>query len=307
MSTPRVGFLGPVGTFTHEALRTQADLLAGTIVEYPTIGDALGAVTAGEVDLAVVPLENAIEGTVSATVDGLIFENSLLVEREIVLPIQLHLMTSPGVALGDVTEVWSYSHALAQCRTFLQQSLPGVPTKISASTADAARIVAETGGSLAAVAPAIAAEIYGLEIVATDIEDHEGNATRFVVVGRETIPAPTGHDRTTIVCFQDADRPGSLYGILGRFAARDINLTKLESRPTKRGLGEYCFVVEFEGHIAEDVIADCLTDLQTHLTRVKFLGSYPVTGEEAAIRREDVTVARAASDEWMTELRRNIR
>ena len=307
MSTPRVGFLGPVGTFTHEALRTQADLVAGTIVEYPTIGDALGAVTAGEVDLAVVPLENAIEGTVSATVDGLIFENSLLIEREIVLPIQLHLMTSPGVALGDVTDVWSYSHALAQCRTFLQQSLPGVPTKISASTADAARIVAETGGSLAAVAPAIAAEIYGLEIVATDIEDHEGNATRFVVVGRETIPAPTGHDRTTIVCFQDADRPGSLYGILGRFAARDINLTKLESRPTKRGLGEYCFVVEFEGHIAEDVIADCLTDLQTHLTRVKFLGSYPVTGEEAAIRREDVTVARAASDEWMTELRRNIR
>jgi prephenate dehydratase len=307
MSTPRVGFLGPVGTFTHEALRTQPDLVAGTIVEYPTIGDALGAVTAGEVDQAVVPLENAIEGTVSATVDGLIFENSLLIEREIVLPIQLHLMTLPGVALGDVTEVWSYSHALAQCRTFLQQSLPGVPTKISASTADAARVVAETGGSLAAVAPAIAAEIYGLEIVATDIEDHEGNATRFVVVGRETIPAPTGHDRTTIVCFQDADRPGSLYGILGRFAARDINFTKLESRPTKRGLGEYCFVVEFEGHIAEDVIADCLTDLQTHLTRVKFLGSYPVTGEEAAIRREDVTVARAASDEWMTELRRNIR
>ena len=289
MSTPRVGFLGPVGTFTHEALRTQADLVAGTITEYPTIGDALSAVTAGEVDLAVVPLENAIEGTVSATVDGLIFENNLLIEREIVLPIQLHLMTSPGVALGDVTEVWSYSHALAQCRTFLQQSLPGVPTKISASTADAARIVAETGGSIAAVAPAIAAEIYGLEIVSTDIEDHEGNATRFVVVGRETIPAATGHDRTTIVCFQDADRPGSLYGILGRFAARDINLTKLESRPTKRGLGEYCFVVEFEGHIADDVIADCLTDLQTHLTRVKFLGSYPVTGEEAAIRREDVT------------------
>lgn len=307
MSTPRVGFLGPVGTFTHEALRTQADLIAGTIVEYPTIGDALAAVTRGEVDLAVVPLENAIEGTVSATVDGLIFENSLLIEREIVLPIQLHLMTTPGVVLGDVTEVWSYSHALAQCRTFLQQSLPGIPTKISASTADAARSVAETGGSLAAVAPAIAAEIYGLEIVATDIEDHAGNATRFVVVGRETIPAPTGHDRTTIVCFQDADRPGSLYGILGRFAARDINLTKLESRPTKRGLGDYCFVVEFEGHIAEDVIADCLTDLQTHLTRVKFLGSYPVTGEEAASRREDVSVARAASDEWMTELRRNIR
>ena len=307
MSTPRVGFLGPIGTFTHEALRSQDDLLAGEIVAYPTIGEALHAVNSGDVDVAVVPLENAIEGTVSATVDGLIFENELLITREIVLPIQLHLMAPAGVALTDVTEVWSYSHALAQCRTFLQQSLPGVPTKISASTADAARIVSEVTGTLAAVAPAIAAEIYGLAIVATDVEDHDGNATRFVVVGRSTIPAPTGHDRTTIVSFQDADRPASLYGILGRFAARDINLTKLESRPTKRGLGDYCFVIEFEGHIAEDVIADCLTDLQTHLTRVKFLGSYPVTGEEAAVRREDVTAARAASDEWMAQLRRHIK
>ena len=124
MSALRVGFLGPVGTFTHEALRTQTDLVSGNIVEYPTIGDALGAVTSGAINLAVLPLENAIEGTVSATVDGLIFDNSLLIEREIVLPIQLHLMTTPGVALGEITEVWSYSHALAQCRSFLQQSLP---------------------------------------------------------------------------------------------------------------------------------------------------------------------------------------
>lgn len=306
MKTTRVGFLGPVGTFTHEALRSQTDLLRADAIAYATIGEALSAVTSGEVDVAVVPLENAIEGTVSATVDSLIFDNDLLIEREMVLPIQLHLMARAGVGLGDLTEVWSYSHALAQCRSFLQSNLASVPTKISASTADAARIVSESSVSAGAVAPAVAAEIYGLSIIATDVEDHDGNATRFVVVGRGAVPAPTGHDRTTIVCFQDADRPGSLYGILGRFAARDINLTKLESRPTKRGLGEYCFVIEFEGHIADDVIADCLVDLQAHLTRVKFLGSYPVTGEEAASRREDVSVARAAADEWMTSLRSRI-
>ncbi|MDE3223346.1 MAG: ACT domain-containing protein, partial [Acidobacteriota bacterium] len=132
------------------------------------------------------------------------------------------------------------------------------------------------------------------------------NATRFVVVGREQVAAPTGHDRTSIVCFQDADRPGSLYGILGRFAARDINLTKLESRPTKRGLGDYCFVIEFEGHVADDVVADCLVDLQAHLARVKFLGSYPVVGAGAVDRRAEVADARASAASWMGEIRARI-
>ena len=120
-----------------------------------------------------------------------------------------------------------------------------------------------------------------------------------MLVGRDAVAAPTGHDRTTIVCFQDADRPGSLYAILGRFAARDINLTKLESRPTKRGLGDYCFVIEFEGHVADDVVADCLADLQAHLARVKFLGSYPVTGQGATDRRTEVVEARKSADEWI--------
>jgi prephenate dehydratase len=127
------------------------------------------------------------------------------------------------------------------------------------------------------------------------------------VVGRDTISPATGHDRTTIVCFQDADRPGSLYGILGRFAARDINLTKLESRPTKRGLGDYCFVIEFEGHVADDVVADCLSDLQAHLARVKFLGSYPVTGEGAVDRRADIADARKAASKWIDDIRSRVR
>jgi prephenate dehydratase len=120
------------------------------------------------------------------------------------------------------------------------------------------------------------------------------------------VAAPTGHDRTTIVCFQDADRPGSLYAILGRFAARDLNLTKLESRPTKRGLGDYCFVIEFEGHVADDLVADCLADLQAHLSHVKFLGSYPVTGEEARGIRAEVAIARQGARDWVQGIRRRI-
>jgi prephenate dehydratase len=146
-----------------------------------------------------------------------------------------------------------------------------------------------------------------LVVAASDIEDHPDNSTRFVLVGREEVAAATGHDRTTIVCFQDADRPGSLYAILGRFAARDVNLTKLESRPTKRGLGDYCFVIEFEGHVDDDVVADCLADLQAHLARVKFLGSYPVTGEGSSDRRDEVSQARQSAAAWIEAIRARVR
>ncbi len=270
-----------------------------------TIADLLGAVADASLDQGLVPIENAIEGTVSATIDGLVFGHDLVIEREIVIPIRLHLLARPGVSLAEVTRVRSYVHALAQCRGFLQSL--DVAIDQSTSTSQAAREVSESGEPWAAVASKMAGELFGLVPLASDIEDHPGNATRFVLVGRDVVAAPTGHDRTTIVCFQDADRPGSLYGILGRFAALDINLTKLESRPTKRGLGDYCFVIEFEGHVADDVVADCLADLQSHLARVKFLGSYPVTGAEASERREEVALARRAAQRWITEIRSRIR
>jgi prephenate dehydratase len=249
-----------------------------------TLADLLASVADSSLDQGLVPLENAIEGTVSATIDGLVFDHELVIVREIVIPIRLHLLARPGVSIDDLTGVRSYVHALAQCRGYLHGL--EVPIEQTSST--------------------LAGELFGLVTLATDIEDHPDNATRFVVVGRDVVAAPTGHDRTTIVCFQDADRPGSLYGILGRFAARDINLTKLESRPTKRGLGDYCFVIEFEGHVADDVVADCLADLQAHLARVKFLGSYPVTGLAATDRREEVAEARRSADQWITEIRSRI-
>ncbi|HUV57904.1 MAG TPA: prephenate dehydratase [Acidimicrobiales bacterium] len=302
MAQARVGYLGPEGSFSHEAVSTMFDVEP---VACDTIADLLGAVADASLDQGLVPIENAIEGTVSATIDGLVFDHDLVIEREIVIPIRLHLLARPGTSLAEVTSVRSYVHALAQCRGFLQSL--DVSIDQTTSTSQAAREVSESSEPWAAVASTMAGELFGLVPLASDIEDHPGNATRFVLVGRDVVAAPTGHDRTTIVCFQDADRPGSLYGILGRFAARDINLTKLESRPTKRGLGDYCFVIEFEGHVADDVVADCLADLQSHLARVKFLGSYPVTGAEASERREEVALARSAAQRWIMEIRSRIR
>ena len=275
-------------------------------VASPSLGDLLSDVASGALAHGLVPLENAIEGTVSATIDGLVFDHELFIEREIVLPIRLHLLARRVTALRDVTTVLSYGHALAQCRNFLH-AMAGVVTEQTTSTSEAARRVATSDEPWAAVGSALAGELFGLASLAGEIEDHPGNATRFVLVGRDAIAPPTGHDRTTIACFQDADRPGSLYAILGRFAARDINLTKLESRPTKRGLGDYCFVIEFEGHVADDVVADALADLQAHLARVKFLGSYPVTGEGATDRRASVDAARQSAAAWIRDIRGRIR
>jgi prephenate dehydratase len=301
MELDRVGYLGPEGSFSHQAVNSLADV---DPVGYPSIEDLLGAVAMGELDQALVPIENSLEGTVSATIDGLVFNYDLIILQEIVLPIHLHLLARSGVALEDVKSVRSYVHALAQVRSFVHER--GLETVQTTSTSQAALDVAESSEPWGAVGSALAGELFGLKVVAADIEDHPDNVTRFVLVGRDVVAAPTGHDRTTIVCFQDADRPGSLYAILGRFAARDINLTKLESRPTKQALGDYCFVIEFEGHVADDVVADCLADLQAHLARVKFLGSYPVTGEGASDRREEVAEARRSADRWIETIRTRI-
>jgi prephenate dehydratase len=301
MAQTTVGFLGPEGSFSHEAVTS---LLGVEPVACTSLEDLLGAVAEGSLDQALVPLENALEGTVAATIDGLVFDHELTIIQEIVLPIHLHLLARPGITLDQVTNVRSYVHALAQVRTFLHQH--GLSSEQTTSTSRAAKDVAASREPWAAVGSALAGELFGLAVIAPDIEDHPGNATRFVLVARDIVAAPTGHDRTTIVCFQDADRPGSLYAILGRFAARDINLTKLESRPTKRGLGDYCFVIEFEGHVADDVVADCLGDLQAHMARVKFLGSYPVTGEGARNRRDEVAEARNSAKKWIDSLRAKV-
>jgi prephenate dehydratase len=305
----RVAYFGPAGTFTEEALLTQADLAAGERAPYLAVPEVLAAVERGQADGGVVPIENMIEGSVSVTLDTLAFDSELLIQREIDLPVSLNLCARPGVTLADVRTVVSFPHAVAQCRGWMAKKIPNAEPRASHSTSDAAREVSRSKRTdLAAICNALAAQIYGLDVLASEIEDHPENQTRFVLVGRG-VPAPTGHDKTSIVCFQRADRPGSLLSILQEFAARAINLTKLESRPTKRGLGDYCFFIDCEGHIADEVVADALRNLAAKQAEVKFLGSYPVGGPAdvgVARRRAAGRAWRHAAD-WVESLRTQIR
>jgi prephenate dehydratase len=303
----RVGYLGPPGTFSEQALLTQPDLAAAELVDLPTITDVVEAVTAGDVDLGVVPLENAIEGAVNVSLDVLAFEAELYIQREIVIAVQMNLLGVPGASISDIQRVVSIPVATAQCRGFLHKELPNAVHVASNSTAEAAQQVARDGDrTTAAIANALAATLFGLEVLAEDVEDHPENETRFAVVGRDRVAAPTGHDKTSIVVFQKADQPGSLLSILQEFAARAINLTNLHSRPTKKALGDYCFFIDLEGHVADELVADCLRDLKSKVADVKFLGSYPAAGAHGDAVRRDADAAWRAADNWLRVLRGRI-
>jgi prephenate dehydratase len=237
----------------------------------------------------------------------LAFDLDLLIRREVIINISLNLLAPPGVRLADITRVVSIPVATAQCWKYLHDHLPGVRIDAANSTAEAAETVArEADGHSAALAPARSAVVYGLDIVAADIEDHPENKTRFVAVAREGVPSPSGHDKTSIVVFQRANVPGSLLAILQEFAARSINLTKLESRPTKVSLGDYCFIIDLDGHVADELVADALRAIHAKQAQVKFLGSYPAAGEHGAAVREEVQTSWRLADEWIARLRAQI-
>ena len=305
---PSIAFLGPAGTFTEEALLTQRDFAESELIPIASLSEVLETVCDGHADLAFLPIENSIEGTVHETMDSLVFEVDLFVQREVILDVHMHLLAPEGTFLDGIRRVLSFPHAAAQCRRYLSEHLPGVEVVPTNSTAEAARILGNDQlPNSAALAPRLAADLYGLRILASAVEDHPDNQTRFVALARDGVPPPTGHDKTSIVCFQRVDAPGSLHGILSQFSARNINLTKLESRPTKRGLGEYCFLIDLEGHVADELVADCLRVLHADLAGVKFLGSYPAGGAKATILRAEVDAAWKSADEWVRSLRDRIR
>ncbi len=290
---PTIAFLGPRGTFSEEALLSEPDLAAAEHLPCESIPEVIAAVEGGEADACVVPLENAIEGSIDLTFDTLVFDSDLLIRRELVRPISMNLVARAGTRLRDVRAVVSIPAATGQCRGWLAANVSGAEPVAANSTAAAiAQVARSRKPGLAAIGNRLAAELHGLEVIAEEIEDHPENATRFAVLGRG-VPAPTGHDKTTIVCFQRADRPGSLLAILQEFAARAINLTGLHSRPTRQGLGRYCFVIDFEGHVADELVADALRELAAKHGRVKFLGSYPVAESADGTERR-----RAASKAW---------
>jgi len=304
----RVGFLGPFGTFTEQAVRSQSDLGSCELVAFRSVPDVLDAVDNADVDFGVVPIENSIEGTVNFTQDALSFDYNLLIQRELVLDIEHCLMAMPGTSLAEITTVLSIPVATAQCHRYLREQVGHAEVQAANSTADAAKTVANHGvAGVAAIAPKNAATLYGLNILATDIADHAGNQTRFVVVGKSGLPAPTGNDITGIVVFQRADEPGSLISILQEFAARRVNITNLLSRPTKDGgLGDYCFVMYLEGHIADELVADALRALHAKQGGVKFLGSYPAHSAHVHTTREHADGRWQQADDWIEQLRLTI-
>ena len=305
---PRVGFLGPEGTFSEQAMLRVPELAEGEAVPFTLMTDVLFAVEDGRIDLGVVPVENAIEGTVNAIVDAMAFDVDVLVQREIVEPVSLNLVARPGTELTAIERVHAIPVASAQCRRWLREHLPSVQFLAANSNAEAAQLVASgDDAAAAAIANPRAAQVYGLEVLASEIEDHPENQTRFVVVARSGVPAPTGHDKTSIVVFQRADRPGSLLAILQELAARSINLSLLLSRPTKTSLGDYCFLLDLDGHVSDPVVADCLRTLKATQAEVKFLGSYPAGGPAGPSTRAEVEEHFAAAEQWLSAIRDQIR
>ncbi|HMK53804.1 MAG TPA: prephenate dehydratase [Methanobacteriaceae archaeon] len=267
-----IGFLGPAGTFAEEA----ASQIEGELRAFGSIVEVLEAVKFQEINLGVVPIENSVEGPVGVTLDIIAQEDSLKIEREIILPIRQYLLLNPETNLEEIEEVYSHSQALAQCRHFLEKL--GVSTRATVSTTAAAEIIKGTRKA-AAIGNSRAAEIYGLKIAARDIQDYPNNTTRFVAVGTYD-HVLTGKDKTSIVFSLPEDQPGGLYDALGEFAALKINLTKIESRPSKEGLGSYIFFLDFEGHREEDTIRNVLNNIKSKVGYVKILGSYPKEGDD---------------------------
>jgi prephenate dehydratase len=284
----RFGFLGPAGTFTEAALLQWLGARDAEVVAYATVDLAVDAVRAGEVVAAMVPLVNSVEGSVTATIDALATGSVLAILAEAQVPVSFSLVARPGIALAEVDGVTTHPHAHAQCRRWLADNLPEASVVFAPSTAMAASMVA-SGEHAAAISAPLAAEVYGLAVLASDIGDRPAE-TRFVLVGTPQPPAPaTGADKTSLVLFMGEDHPGALLEILTEFAVRGVNLTRIESRPTGGGIGDYFFSVDVEGHVDDARVGEALMGLQRVCAEVRYLGSYPRLDRKAPVLRRGVT------------------
>ncbi|MDF2523038.1 MAG: prephenate dehydratase [Clostridiales bacterium] len=273
-----VGYLGPNGTFSHEAYNeyVKKSGIGGSVkpCEYNNLADILLDVQNGSLDEAIVPIENSLEGAVNATMDILASEADLKIKAELVIPIKANLLIKKGMQVKDISCILSHPQPLGQCRNYIATNFPGVEVVSVYSTAGAAVEVANGRKGCAAIGTKVAAEVYGLEIAASDIQDMDNNLTRFVVVGKEDCSI-SGVDKTSIV-FSTEDRPGSLYRILDIFSLWDINMTRIESRPAKNKLGKYIFFIDIIGHKEEEDIREALAMVKRKTSFYKLLGSYPI-------------------------------
>lgn len=264
----KIGVLGPEGSYSEKAARAWAGPDAD-LVYLGDFEDVLCAVEAGDLDVGMVPLENSLEGAVGLNMD-LLLRLQVCIIGEVNLRIRHCLI---GRGNGDIKIVLSHPQALAQCRQYIKEHYPKAEVRTTGSTSHAARLAQEFP-EMAAIAGAGAAKTYGLKILAQDIQDGNENVTRFVAVGRGMAPA-TGRDKTSLVIYLQRDRPGALYEILGEFASRSINLTRIESRPSRKALGDYYFYIDIEGHTSDPGVSEALTAVKEKANLVKVLGSYP--------------------------------
>jgi len=266
----RIAILGPRGTFSEEAA---LKFPKRELVLCSDIDDVFTHVIGGDVYMGIVPVENSLEGSVGMTLE-LLYKKDVMIYGELVVDIHHTLMALPGTQLGEIEAVISHSHALAQCKGYLKNL--GVKSQNFASTAEAAKEISKKSlKRVAAIAPKISAKLYDLEILEDSIQDAEANQTRFLIIAKDD-HAATGHDKTSLILELGKDRPGALFDILKPFADKKINLTKIESRPSRKALGDYIFYVDFEGHREDPVIKKVFDELEKNTAKMKVLGSYPI-------------------------------
>lgn len=304
----RYSYLGPAGTFTEAALLKMPGGESAERLPASSVLSALAMVDDGEADGAVVPIENSVEGGVTATLDAVSVAHQLHITAEALVPITFVLASREPMALSRVRSVATHNHAWAQVRRWAEASVPHAEFVPASSTAAAARGLArEEPVADAAICAPLVAEQLGLHVVASGIEDVSGAVTRFVRVTRPgPVPEMTGADKTTVMIPLPEDRAGALMELLEHFATRGVNLCRIESRPTGNGLGEYFFSIDLEGHIYEERVADSLAGVHRISPKIRFLGSYPRADRKPQQLTEDVSdAAFSAAAEWVSSLRRS--
>jgi prephenate dehydratase len=273
----RVGYLGPEGTFSHEALVAQPAAARAELHSLPTVHDTVMAVDDGRVDRAFVPIENSLEGSVNATLDTLALETEgVAIVGEFVHPVHQCLIARRALDPAQIETVLSHPQANAQCARFLRTEVPQASVVAVNSTAEAVRTVAERDGPTAALGTRLSADLYGCRVLRAGVEDVDDNETRFVWLARGTGGAGGGPAKTSVVFWgAGSERPGWLARCLTEFAEREVSLTKIESRPRKVGLGRYMFFLDCEGSTSDAAVAGALEGVRTHVDTLKVLGSYP--------------------------------
>lgn len=269
-------YLGPQGTFTEAAFLQMPISQGAELIPAESVREALNMVRTGKVFGALVPIENSVEGSVSTTLDELGHGDSLEIIDEIAIPVEFALLAKPSVSISDIKRIATHPHAHAQCVEWLHTNIPGVHVLPAMSTAAAAEELSDGANYDAAICSITAAKHYGLEILAQGIGDSDSAWTRFVLISKPGNAQPsTGNDKTTLSLFMHRNQPGALLNILTEFAVRGVDLSRLESRPTKQQLGDYFFSLDCVGHIDDENLGDTLIELRRICADVKFLGSYP--------------------------------